>query len=160
MTKIENLAQGCLVGAFVGDSAGARLEFLGRQPDNAQLDEALAMKGGGIFRVAPGQITDDGELTLALARALLGEHQYQRENVATNYCAWVASHPFDIGNATSAALGGAIAGDMVVADAVATSAAKHNFASKANGALMRVSALGVWSGRLSVEEAVAAARAE
>ena len=43
MTDIENFAQGSLVGAFVGDSAGARLEFLGRRPDNAQLDDALAM---------------------------------------------------------------------------------------------------------------------
>lgn len=70
---IKNLAQGCLVGAFVGDSAGARLEFLGHRPDDTELDDALAMKGGGVFRVAPGQVTDDGELTLALARALVGE---------------------------------------------------------------------------------------
>ena len=160
MTEIENLAQGCLVGAFVGDSAGARLEFLGRRPDSAQLDDALAMKGGGVFRVAPGQITDDGELTLALARALVGEQQYPREKVATNYRTWVASRPFDIGNATSAALGSVKVGDSVVADAVATNAAKHNFASKANGALMRASALGIWSVRLSVEEAVTAARAD
>ncbi len=160
MTEIENLARGCLVGAFVGDSVGARLEFLGRVPDSAQLDDALAMKGGGVFRVAPGQITDDGELTLALARALVGEQQYPREKVATNYRAWVVSHPFDIGNATSAALGGAIARNSVVADAVATNATKYNFASKANGALMRASALGIWSVRLSVEEAVAAARAD
>jgi ADP-ribosylglycohydrolase len=160
VTEIENFAQGCLVGAFVGDSAGARLEFLGRRPDNAQLDDALAMKGGGVFRVAPGQITDDGELTLALARALIGEQQYPREKVAINYRAWVASRPFDLGKATSAALGGATAGDSLVADAVATNATKHNFASKANGALMRASALGIWSVRLSVKEAVAAARAD
>lgn len=118
------------------------------------------MKGGGVFRVAPGQITDDGELTLALARALVGEQEYPREKVATNYRAWVSSRPFDIGNATSAALGGAMALDAVVADAVSTNAVKHNFASKANGALMRASALGIWSVRLSVEEAVAAARAD
>lgn len=43
----------------------------------------LAMKGGGVFRVAPGQVTDDGELTLALARALVGEQSYPREKVAT-----------------------------------------------------------------------------
>lgn len=104
---IKNLAQGCLVGCFVGDSAGARLEFLGRKPGDTELDDALAMKGGGVFRVAPGQITDDGELTLALARALVGEQTYPRERVATNYRAWVASPPFDIGNATSSALGGA-----------------------------------------------------
>jgi len=150
MAEIESLVQGCLVGAFVGDAAGARLEFLGRRPDNAQLDDALAMKGGGVFRVAPGQVTDDGELTLALARVILGEQEYPREKVATNYGAWVASRPFDIGKATSSALGGAAVDDSEeVADAVATNAAKHNFASKANGALMRSSALGIWSVRLT-----------
>ena len=38
---IKNLAQGCLVGCFVGDSAGARLEFLGRKPGDTELDDAL-----------------------------------------------------------------------------------------------------------------------
>lgn len=157
---IKNLAQGCLVGCFVGDSAGARLEFLGRKPGDTELDDALAMKGGGVFRVAPGQITDDGELTLALARALVGEQTYPRDRVATNYRAWVASPPFDIGNATSSALGGKVRADVSIADAVSASAAKHNLASKANGALMRVSPLGIWSVRCTVEEAVAAARAD
>ena len=157
---IKNLAQGCLVGCFVGDSAGARLEFLGRKPDDTELDDALAMKGGGVFRVAPGQITDDGELTLALARALVGEQTYPRERVATNYRAWVASPPFDIGNATSSALGGKVRADVSIADAVSASAAKHNLASKANGALMRVSPLGIWSVRCTVEEAIGAAMAD
>ncbi len=157
---IKNLAQGCLVGAFVGDSAGARLEFLGHRPDDAELDDALAMKGGGVFRVAPGQVTDDGELTLALARALVGEQTYPKEKVATNYRAWVASRPFDIGNATSNALSGKVGVDVSVADAVSASAAKHNLASKANGALMRVSSLGIWSVRGTEAEAIAAARAD
>lgn len=157
---IKNLAKGCLVGAFVGDSAGARLEFLGHRPDDTELDDALAMKGGGVFRVAPGQVTDDGELTLALARALVGEQTYPREKVATNYRSWVASRPFDIGNATSSALRGKVGADVSVADAVSASAAKHNLDSKANGALMRVSPLGIWSVKGTVEEAIAAARAD
>lgn len=157
---IKNFAQGCLVGAFIGDSAGARLEFLGHRPEDAELDDALAMKGGGVFRVAPGQVTDDGELTLALARAMVGEQTYPREKVASSYRSWVASHPFDIGNATSSALGGKVVADVSVADAVSASAAKHNLDSKANGALMRVSPLGIWSVRVTVEEAIAAARAD
>ena len=54
------LAQGCLLGAFIGDAAGARLEFLGRLPSEQELADALAMMGGGVLRVAPGQITDMG----------------------------------------------------------------------------------------------------
>lgn len=154
---IKNFAQGCLVGAFVGDSAGARLEFLGHRPNDTDLDDALAMKGGGVFRVAPGQVTDDGELTLALSRALGGEQTYPREKVASNYCSWAASRPFDMGNATSNALGGTAGTQSEIADTVAARAAQHNSGSKANGALMRASALGIWSAKRTVQEAVAAA---
>jgi ADP-ribosyl-[dinitrogen reductase] hydrolase len=151
------MAQGCLLGAFIGDSAGARLEFLGRQPSAQDISDALAMKGGGVLSVAPGQVTDDGELTLAMARALIGSQRYPREKVAVNYRAWLASKPFDVGHATYASLSGEVQSNEDVADAVARSAALHNMDSKANGALMRASALGVWSTRLTQEEAAKAA---
>lgn len=157
MNQIQ-LAQGCLLGAFIGDAAGARLEFLGRQPSEPEIADAMAMKGGGVLHVAPGQITDDGELTLALAHALVGESQFPREKVAASYRAWAASHPFDMGNATHAALSGPIAPQEKAADVVASRAALHNMESKANGALMRASALGIWSSRLTEKEAAEAAR--
>ena len=157
MSSSQNLAQGCLLGALVGDAAGSRLEFLGRKPTQADVEEALAMKGGGVFELAPGQITDDGEMTLALARSLVGSLQFPRERVAANYRAWVASKPFDMGQATSAALGGPIEVGEAIADAVSRRAAMYNMGSKANGALMRASALGIWSTRVSPEDAVRAA---
>ena len=137
------LAQGCLLGAFIGDAAGARLEFLGRLPSEQELADALAMKGGGVLRVAPGQITDDGELTLAMARALIGAQQFPREKVAANYRAWRSSDPFDVGHATSAALSGAADSNENVADVVVRRSAAYNMDSKVNGALMRASALGI-----------------
>lgn len=98
-------AQGCLLGALIGDAAGATLEFLGRRPTEEDLERALAMSGGGVFRLAPGQITDDGELTLALAHALIdGEGDYDLDKVATRYKAWFDSGPFDIGGTTHSAL--------------------------------------------------------
>lgn len=153
-----HLGQGCLLGAFIGDAAGARLEFLRRLPTEHELDEALAMMGGGVLRVAPGQVTDDGELTLAMARALVGAQHYPRDKVAAHYRAWAASRPFDMGNATAAALTGALQDNEPVADGTARMAAARNMDSKANGALMRASALGIWSTRLTQEEAVQAAR--
>lgn len=157
MNSIQNLAQGCLLGALVGDAAGSRLEFLGRIPTQADVGEALVMKGGGVFGLAPGQITDDGEMTLSLARALVGSTVFPREKVATNYRAWVASNPFDMGQATSAALGGPIEDGDFIADSVSRRAAMYNMGSKANGALMRSSALGIWSTGVSQEDAVKAA---
>ena len=157
MNSIQNLAQGCLLGALVGDAAGSRLEFLGRIPTQADVGEALVIKGGGVFGLAPGQITDDGEMTLSLARALVGSTVFPREKVATNYRAWVASNPFDMGQATSAALGGPIEDGDFIADSVSRRAAMYNMGSKANGALMRSSALGIWSTGVSQEDAVKAA---
>jgi ADP-ribosylglycohydrolase len=157
MNTIRNLAQGCLLCALIGDAAGSRLEFLGRKPTQADVAEALAMKGGGVFGLAPGQITDDGEMTLALARSLAGAAQFPREKVAASYRAWVASKPFDMGKATSAALGGPIEVGEAIADTVSRRAAMYNMGSKANGALMRASALGIWSTGVSPEDAVRAA---
>ena len=152
MNRIH-LAQGCLLGSFIGDAAGARLEFMGRLPSEQELADALAMKGGGVLCVAPGQITDDSELTLAMAHALIGTTQFPREKVATNYRAWFSSKPFDVGHATRASLSGAVESNENVADVVARRAAANNMDSKANGALMRASALGIWSTRLTQAEA-------
>src|SRR5690606_31536387 len=104
MTNIIHLAQGCLLGAFVGDAAGARLEFLGRKPTEVELADAQAREGGGVLRVAAGQVTVDGELRLALARALVNAPQVPPGGVATGYRAWRNSKPFDVGQATSGAL--------------------------------------------------------
>lgn len=63
-------AEGALLGALIGDAAGAALEFKERVTEQ-QLQAALGMNGGGPFRTAPGQVTDDGELAMALAWGLV-----------------------------------------------------------------------------------------
>lgn len=159
MQTLRDHARGCLLGALIGDAAGATLEFIGRRPNDEDLDRALAMTGGGAHRVAPGQITDDGELTLALARALLGQPHYPRGAVARNYRLWCLSPPFDIGNATGNALGRGAPDDIALADRLATNA-QANSESKANGALMRITPVGIWSVGVSDADAIAAAMAD
>lgn len=154
-------AQGCLLGALIGDAAGATLEFLGRMPTEEDLDRALAMSGGGVFRLAPGQITDDGELTLALAHALIdGNGAYDLDKVAARYKAWFDSGPFDIGGTTHSALSVRVQGGFSLGEAMTRRAQAHSMASKANGALMRATPLGIWAARQTVDEAVRAARAD
>jgi ADP-ribosylglycohydrolase len=158
LTSRSEVIRGCLLGALVGDAAGATLEFLGRQPDAAEVDRALEMVGGGPLRVAPGQVTDDGELTLCLARALAGTTMFSIEKVALEYLAWLRSDPFDIGNATRNGLsGGLTAAPGKVHEGMWHAAAAKNAGSKANGALMRASSLGAWGWRLSEDDLVVAA---
>jgi ADP-ribosylglycohydrolase len=59
-----------MLGALVGDAAGATLEFCHREVTEEMALKAMTMPGGGSIRVGPGQITDDGELTLTLWQAL------------------------------------------------------------------------------------------
>jgi ADP-ribosylglycohydrolase len=154
----SSIAKGALLGAFVGDASGATLEFLGRKPSAQDVEKALSMVGGGCWRVAPGQITDDGELALCLARSLASAQAVDRDKIARAYVDWFHSQPFDCGTTTSKAFGQSANRARVTADLLEECARRRNMASKANGALMRSIGLGIWSWRLSPEDAAKAAR--
>ncbi len=166
MRQAKNLvdaAKGCLLGALVGDAAGATLEFIGHQPSQSEVRYAMTMPGGGVWRVAPGQITDDGELALCLARALAQMDKtfdaFQIEKIAQHYAKWVESNPFDIGNTTQRSLGcflwpkwQAICETEGYAVGMTDAAAQRCMESKANGSLMRAAPLGIWGAYLSDEQ--------
>ncbi|MDB4934829.1 MAG: hypothetical protein JWP87_1801 [Labilithrix sp.] len=158
----EGAALGAVLGALVGDAAGAVLEFFGRTITAADVEHALAMPGGGTWGVAPGQITDDGELTMSLLNALAA-----REPAAAHYARWVASDPFDIGATTARSLGclrdpswSARAREAGIEVAMTEAARERCMPSKANGSLMRATPLGVWGARRGDGELIAAAQAD
>ena len=62
----------------------ATLEFLERDPTPEDVAWAISMPGGEDLEVAPGQITDDGELTLCLAQALAESKTFDLEKIARN----------------------------------------------------------------------------
>lgn len=127
--KVLDRTRGALFGQACGDALGSTLEFSSAEAAKEAWPNGLReMVGMGPFRLLPGQVTDDTELALALARSIVREGRYQPRKVQQEYRLWAASHPFDIGNATSCALREPFALDATT---------------EANGALMRVSPLGV-----------------
>jgi len=153
----EQVGKGSILGALVGDAAGATLEFSSGTPDRAQVKQAMAMIGGGYWRTAPGQITDDGEMALCLMHALVGEDSFSIERVAQNYLRWYQSMPFDIGRTTSTGLSGGLRQpEGLIHRGMWKAAEQYNRGSKANGGLMRIAPLGVWGWRLSEDELVKA----
>jgi len=157
----QDAGRGCVLGALIGDAAGATLEFIGRKPDRDDVERALAMVGGGHWRTAPGQVTDDGEMTLCLVRALAGTGTFCIEKVADEYLALYKSIPFDIGNTTSTGLAGGLkAAGGAIHEGMWRASEKENTGSKANGGLMRTTPLGVWGWRLAEADLVAAASAD
>ncbi|KAL4468309.1 hypothetical protein ABPG72_015845 [Tetrahymena utriculariae] len=95
-------AKGCLFGAFIGDSMGSFLEFTKKAITPQEAQQAYKLPGGGIFKLAKGQLTDDGELTIMLAEGLLATKSQEPYdfliNILRKYHFWVNSKPFDFGS--------------------------------------------------------------
>lgn len=157
LTRAERAMYGSVFGALIGDAAGGVLEFMGRKPTKEEVQIALDMPGGGVFNLAPGQFTDDGEMTVALLGALAQSNgSYLLNQVVKAYCSWERSKPFDIGMATSSALMEDPYGETTdeIEVRVTKQAATYNSDSKANGSLMRATPLGVISVALSQEDTI------
>lgn len=121
-------AQGCLLGQLCGDALGSLVEFSTPRDIWRRYPGGLRdMEDGGTWNTIAGQPTDDSELALALARTLVAEGRFQAESVRAAYVAWLRSDPFDVGPTTSSGLSG-----------------YPNRLSESNGALMRVSPIGIF----------------
>jgi len=153
-----------MLGACIGDAAGGVLEFMRRCPTATEVANALAMPGGGVHGLASGQITDDGELTLALFSELKNtvpsKENFPIYEIITAYVAWLDSRPFDIGNTCYQACLEAsklIKGETHSVDEFLTNVRERNRPSEANGALMRATAIAAWVAPVAdVSEDVAA----
>jgi len=135
-------AQGCLLGQLIGDSLGSLVEFqtperIRRSYPNGVRD----MADGGTFNTIAGQPTDDSEMALLLARSLVSQGKFDHEEVRKAYVFWLDSRPFDVGNAVQSGLTG-----WPIPD------------SQANGAMMRISPLGIFGANYTLEQVAEWAR--
>jgi len=161
LTDFEDRAFGSVVGAFLGDSIGSFTEFRNIVPEEI-VEQALLMPGGGPFNVSPGQVTDDSELALSLARGIVdglicGRPDSIHEMIARRYGGWLASHPFDKGRTTYLALCTLLeklpTDDGWAEDCIRNSK-KHNASSESNGGLMRATPLAVYCATIDNENEV------
>ncbi len=146
-TLQENLeyVYGCFLGMVCGDAAGATLEFYNGELTEDVVRKAMRMPGGGILRVGKGQYTDDSELGISLAFALVDKdpkNGYPLESVASMYSKWYYSGPFDIGMTCSRAFCSK-SSNNIVNDMMRS--ALNSYVSEANGALMRIAPLALWA---------------
>lgn len=104
-TDMIDRAIGCLVGGGVGDALGAPFEYLDARAI-ARLcgGTATEMVGGGYLNVRPGQVTDDTEMMIALARAVCEQTFYDPHAAMESYLQWWASNPIDAGHIVSSVM--------------------------------------------------------
>ncbi|HEX6689882.1 MAG TPA: inositol monophosphatase family protein [Burkholderiales bacterium] len=121
-------AQGCLLGQVIGDSLGSLVEFKGAA-EIARLypDGLRELADRGVYHTIAGQPTDDSEMALALARSLVANRGFIAEKTLDAYRDWMTTRPLDIGATTERGLLG-----------------MHTNESESNGALMRVSPIGIF----------------
>ena len=149
-TVVLDRARGALLGQLVGDALGTTVEFESAAAVRARYPAGLReIVGGGPFRVRPGQVTDDGELALALARSLAEVGRYDADRVAAAYRTWHASGPFDVGGTIGQAFRGRVASGPGLAAQLTARASPE---SQANGSLMRISPLGIFGWALPPDE--------
>src|SRR5688500_10173564 len=79
-------ARGALLGQACGDALGATLEFLDGATIARRWPGGLReIVGGGPFGIAAGQVTDDTELALVLARSLASKRRFDAGDVLSRY---------------------------------------------------------------------------
>jgi ADP-ribosyl-[dinitrogen reductase] hydrolase len=121
-------AQGCLLGQLAGDALGSLVEFRGPEDIRRQYPKGVReLADGGTYNTIAGQPTDDSEMALMLARMLVDQGTYSAEAARKAYIYWLNSGPFDCGSTIAAGLRG-----------------RPNPDSQANGAMMRISPLGIF----------------
>ena len=95
---------GCLLGLACGDALGATLEFLSRDEIRARYGRLREMVGGGWLRLAPGEVTDDTQMATCIAQSIVAVGDFDPEDIARRFVAWLQSNPKDIGTTTRRAL--------------------------------------------------------
>jgi ADP-ribosyl-[dinitrogen reductase] hydrolase len=141
-TGIYDRALGTLYGLFIGDAWGSRFEFQ-RMEDisGAPTDDFARPTGSSIHRTIAGQPTDDGELALSLARALVEHQAFEPRVVLAAYVDWLESAPFDLGRTTALALDAASRARREKGDLLGAARHAADPSSQANGATMRAAPL-------------------
>lgn len=104
---LRDRARGALLGLAVGDALGTTLEFKAKD----SYEPLTTVVGGGPFRLAPGEWTDDTSMALALATSLAEKGGLDERDLMERFCAWAEtgaySHNgrcFDIGITVRGAL--------------------------------------------------------
>lgn len=131
--------RGVMLGSACGDALGGPVEFMSRQQIGAAYPEGVTeFVGGGWLNLAPGEVTDDTQQTLILARALTADG-LDMDQFAAGLLKWYRGQPKDIGNTTRSALAALAAGTPPL-DAGAVAVAERGVRGTAsNGGVMRCS---------------------
>lgn len=103
-----NQIKGALYGVAVGDALGAPLEFMSAEEIRQRHGHVSEMIGGGWLNVRPGEITDDTQMTLCVARGILAAPEAPVKEIGKQFIEWLRTGPKDVGGTCSSSIRRAI----------------------------------------------------
>ncbi|MGD0633406.1 MAG: ADP-ribosyl-[dinitrogen reductase] hydrolase [Beijerinckiaceae bacterium] len=96
--SLDGRALAAFLGLAAGDALGATVEFMTKSEIAARHGVHREIIGGGWLRLAPGAVTDDTEMSLALGRSLVRRGGLDVPDLCEEFAAWLKSRPVDVGN--------------------------------------------------------------
>lgn len=137
-----DVARGALYGVAVADALGATLEFMSAAEIARRYGTLRDIVGGGWLALRPGQVTDDTEMTLAVAEGIAEQPDAPVEAVGRRFIEWLDTQPRDVGRTCAVAL--KYARRRGWADAARFAHDDLGGRSAGNGSLMRSAYPGLW----------------
>jgi len=96
--EVVDRALGAYLGLALGDALGATVEFMTPREIRHEYGVHREIVGGGWLKLAPGAVTDDTTMALALGQALVARQGWSLAAVAESFAAWLRAKPVDCGN--------------------------------------------------------------
>ena len=106
-SKQRNSIAGALFGVAVGDALGGPVEFMSPEDIIRRHVCVSDMIGGGWLGLAPGEITDDTQMTLCVAEGIVENPTAPIEAIGRLFIQWANSGPKDIGGACRSSISNA-----------------------------------------------------
>ena len=95
--EVRSRARAAFLGLAVGDALGATTEFMTPGEIRAKFKVHRKIVGGGWLHLKPGQVTDDTDMSLCIARAVVRGGGWNLRAVAEEFVLWLRSNPPDVG---------------------------------------------------------------
>ena len=145
---MENHIKGVIFGQAIGDALGLGTEFMSRAEVFQNYPDGLSRYNQIVqdwhrSKWRPGEWTDDTDMMLCIANAILEDRGIKSETIAQNFKEWFRKNPRGIGRHTYNVLSLAdYEKDPIRAARMVWELSGKK--SAANGALMRTSVVGLW----------------
>jgi ADP-ribosyl-[dinitrogen reductase] hydrolase len=95
--EVVRRAKAAFLGLALGDALGATVEFLTPAEIRAKYKVHRRIVGGGWLNLKAGEVTDDTEMSLCIARALTAAGGWDLPGIAGRFAAWLKGNPPDVG---------------------------------------------------------------